>query len=223
MKSMSLRGSRKGQSGFTLVEIAIVLVIIGLLLGGVLKGQELIENAKIKNLKNDYQGVAAAFYGYKDRYGTTPGDDIRATAADRGWTGSTAGDASGVVAAANGWTACTAATANEACLFWRHLRHAGLIAGSIDNSDPQNAYGGAIRVTQSTGAQTGAPAGFLICMGNLPGKAAAAIDAAFDDGIPGTGSVRGVQAAAGTANTTPFAAAATGYLEDQSFTVCKPL
>ena len=43
MKSMSLRGSRKGQSGFTLVEIAIVLVIIGLLLGGVLKGQELIE------------------------------------------------------------------------------------------------------------------------------------------------------------------------------------
>ena len=41
------------QSGFTLVEIAIVLVIIGLLLGGVLKGQELITQAKIKNVAND--------------------------------------------------------------------------------------------------------------------------------------------------------------------------
>ena len=38
----------KQQSGFTLVEIAIVLVIIGLLLGGVLKGQELINSAKVK-------------------------------------------------------------------------------------------------------------------------------------------------------------------------------
>ncbi len=41
------------QSGFTLVEIAIVLVIIGLLLGGILKGQELINSAKVKNLAND--------------------------------------------------------------------------------------------------------------------------------------------------------------------------
>jgi prepilin-type N-terminal cleavage/methylation domain-containing protein len=41
---------RSKQSGFTLVEIAIVLVIIGLLLGGVLKGQELINSAKVKNM-----------------------------------------------------------------------------------------------------------------------------------------------------------------------------
>ena len=44
--------NRRKQSGFTLVEIAIVLVIIGLLLGGVLKGQELINSAKVKNLLN---------------------------------------------------------------------------------------------------------------------------------------------------------------------------
>ena len=52
---------KKAQSGFTLVEIAIVLVIIGLLLGGVLKGQEMIENARIKSIVNDMNGVSAAY------------------------------------------------------------------------------------------------------------------------------------------------------------------
>ena len=50
-------GYEKGQGGFTLVEIAIVLVIIGLLLGGILKGQEMITQAKIKNVIADISGV----------------------------------------------------------------------------------------------------------------------------------------------------------------------
>ena len=54
------RFSKAKQSGFTLVEIAIVLVIIGLLLAGVLKGQELIENSKIKSIVNDMKAVQAA-------------------------------------------------------------------------------------------------------------------------------------------------------------------
>ena len=49
------------QAGFTLVEIAIVLVIIGLLLGGILKGQEMITQAKIKNVIADMSGVSAAY------------------------------------------------------------------------------------------------------------------------------------------------------------------
>ena len=48
------------QTGFTLVEIAIVLVIIGLLLGGILKGQEMITQAKIKNVIADFSGVSPA-------------------------------------------------------------------------------------------------------------------------------------------------------------------
>ena len=51
--------------GFTLVEIAIVLVIIGLLLGGILKGQEMITQAKIKNSIADFSGISAAYYGYQ--------------------------------------------------------------------------------------------------------------------------------------------------------------
>ncbi len=63
------------QSGFTLIEIAIVLVIIGLLLGGVLKGQELINSAKVKNLANDFRNIPVFIYGYQDKYKAIPGDD----------------------------------------------------------------------------------------------------------------------------------------------------
>ncbi|HXC19945.1 MAG TPA: prepilin-type N-terminal cleavage/methylation domain-containing protein, partial [Steroidobacteraceae bacterium] len=70
---------RKQQSGYTLVEIAIVLVIIGLLLGGVLKGQELIYNQKVKSTYDNYRQFTAAMYGYQDRYKALPGDDPQAT------------------------------------------------------------------------------------------------------------------------------------------------
>lgn len=63
------------QSGFTLVEIAIVMVIIGLLLGGVLKGQALVENARMKNITNDINGVQSMYYAYQDRKRTTPAAD----------------------------------------------------------------------------------------------------------------------------------------------------
>src|SRR5947208_13835939 len=62
------------QQGFTLIEIAIVLVIIGLLLGGVLKGQELITAARVRNLAAQLDGVKIAYLGFQDRYRALPGD-----------------------------------------------------------------------------------------------------------------------------------------------------
>ncbi|MEI6762167.1 MAG: prepilin-type N-terminal cleavage/methylation domain-containing protein [Betaproteobacteria bacterium] len=67
------------QSGFTLVEIAIVLVIVGLLLGGVLKGQELITSSKAKALYADKSAIQAAYNTYNDRFRAVPGDDNAAS------------------------------------------------------------------------------------------------------------------------------------------------
>src|ERR1700733_9655878 len=111
------------QSGFTLVEIAIVLVIIGLLLGGILKGQEMINQAKIKNVVSDFNGIASALYGYQDRYRQLPGDDLNAATR---WnipvcTSGTQGN--GVIEGVYNLTGL------ETNCFWQDLRNAGFVAG----------------------------------------------------------------------------------------------
>ena len=212
--------TRNQQSGFTLVEIAIVLVIIGLLLGGVLKGQELITQAKIKNVANDITGMTSAVYGYQDRYKRFPGDDNGAAAR---WTKPQAVDGNGNAQVGDAVTSvlgCAGETdgKTENCLFWQHLRLAGFIGGDAATVlSPQNAVGGVLQV------QNGALglSGLVICSTNLPGKVAAAVDAQFDDGKPGTGQVRGTNApeALGTALKSDAA-----YLEDgtQIYVLCKP-
>ena len=207
------------QKGFTLVEIAIVLVIIGLLLGGVLKGQELITQAKIKNVANDLNGMSAAIYGYQDRYKKFPGDDDQA---ESRWTSPTTkkGDGNGSVGATGEKAVLDCANASkdlENCRFWQHLRLAGFVGGdSATTNAPQNAAGGLLQ------AQNGALglSGLTICTTNLPGKIANAIDAQFDDGKPGTGQVRGTNVA--TAIDTKLADTA-GYTDDgnTTYVVCK--
>ncbi|MDO9386167.1 MAG: prepilin-type N-terminal cleavage/methylation domain-containing protein [Thiobacillus sp.] len=169
------------QSGFTLIEIAIVLVIIGLLLGGILKGQELITQGRIRNVGNDFQSVTAAINLYQDRYRALPGDDAGAAAR---WTGTTSGDGDGQIGGAYNSTT----DADESRLFWHHLRLAGLVGGAATDTTQ------AVNATQGrTGIQNGGLGlvGPIVCSNNLPAKIAQAIDAQFDDGDATTGTVRG--------------------------------
>src|SRR5712672_3878827 len=108
--SISVYSQRK-QAGFTLVEIAIVLVIIGLLLGGILKGQEMITQAKIKNVIADMSGVSAAMYGYQDRYKSLPGDDNKANAR---WGTTASGNGDGVITGV--YTVAASGTATNAAM-----------------------------------------------------------------------------------------------------------
>ena len=66
---------RNGQAGFTLVEIAIVMVIIGLLIGGVLKGQAMVQNAKVKRVVKQADELRASVMTFYDKYAMYPGDE----------------------------------------------------------------------------------------------------------------------------------------------------
>ncbi|MGE4317680.1 MAG: type II secretion system protein [Deferribacterales bacterium] len=63
----------KNNKGFTLVELAIVLMIIGVILGGVIKGTELLNNAKLKRVYRDFQNIQTGYLAYYDRNGVAPG------------------------------------------------------------------------------------------------------------------------------------------------------
>lgn len=208
------------QLGFTLVEIAVVLVIIGLLLGGVLKGQELITQAKIRNVANDFNGLTAAIYSYQDRYRALPGDDPGAQAR---WTQAIVDSGNGNGQVDGNYNDDNSDDTKESRQFWLHLRNAGFIAGNPDSPEqPLNAANGMI------GVQNGAfgLAGLVICSANLPAKIANAIDAQFDDGDARRGSVRGiVQLGSNDDVATNSAAPAATYIDNGTnlYVVCKSL
>lgn len=217
------------QSGFTLVEIAIVLVIIGLLLGGVLKGQELINSAKVKNMINDFRTVSTFVYAYQDRFRALPGDDAQAVAhvaaAAAATTPAAAGGGSQV---GNGringaWNSGT--LTDESYLFWEQVRRANLASGDptpgAAGYNYLNADGGRVGITGDpvfTGA-AGWPASFYVCSNGIQGRYARQIDATIDDGNTQTGSVR-VLGAGDVATTAAFPAVLTTADDATLYTVC---
>jgi hypothetical protein len=203
-----------------LIEIAIVLVIIGLLLGGVLKGQELINSAKVKNLAGDFKNIPVFIYGYQDKYKALPGDDSAAVTHLPVTPGITVtnGDGSGVIDGA--WNA----TSGESYNFWQHVRLAGFAPGSIDTANaagdyvPKNAVGGNIGVTNAVGniPITGMRGTYIVCSNAIPGKFAKQLDITLDDGNPATGSLMISTVTAGGA---PIATTAL-VLDDTTYLVC---
>lgn len=228
MKNISFKNS---QAGFTLVEIAIVLVIIGLLLGGVLKGTELIESAKVKRAVNEINGVTTAFFSYQDRYQQLPGDDgpiARITPRGAAWTAFTfAGNANGIIVAPIAQTfAPVANTENE--FFWKGLKASGFISGDAAGVGaavlPRNAFGGLIGFTVGPVGPVPAAnqlAGRIVCLSQVPGKSAGAIDTQLDDGNGNTGRVRGLQVLPGANPAPTLAAGPVVYSEALVYTLCQ--
>ena len=202
---------KHNQSGFTLIEIAIVLVIIGLLLGGVLKGQELINSAKVKNLATDFKNIPVFIYGYQDKFKALPGDDLNAT--NHLGTVCVApcqnGSGNGILggsSAADVWSDTTAT--DETQQFWIHVRLAGLAPGPTTGQPdyrPTNSAGGVIGIQSNISSGNGAfttitknaagtaslmTGSYIICSTGILGKFAAQLDTTLDDGNPDTGSMR---------------------------------
>ncbi len=181
-KSSPIGGTR--QTGFTLVEIAIVLVIIGLILGGVLKGQVLIDNAKYKNFVKQIESYRAAVYTFQDTYRALPGDIAVISALD---AAATAGDGDGDIEGAE-----CASDGEETCLVWSHLRYAGIIAGdpsiTTTKAPPTHTYGGQVSAI-GTGSWANGKTEIKILTKGIPGDVAQRYDNEFDDGDATSGSV----------------------------------
>ena len=182
----------KTQKGFTLIEIAIVLVIIGLLLGGVLKGQELITSARVRNLISQQDGIKAAFFGFQDRYRALPGDYASAST-NINCPGTACADGNG-----NGQVD----GASEPLYAWHHLNASGFLNGSYvaaagtavasDQTSPKNPYGIYLELkydTQYGEDGTGSPIKHVLKSGSqVPIEIIAEVDRKIDDGLPGQGS-----------------------------------
>jgi prepilin-type N-terminal cleavage/methylation domain-containing protein len=188
------------QRGFTLVEIAIVLVIIGLLLGGILKGQELITSARVRNLADQNSGIQAAYYGFIDRYRQIPGDMQAALAIQA--IGSSV--PAGIGGDGNGrlndddW--------GEASALWVHLSRANFIQGNYAGGaaddgtyvaqtvSPINAFNGRVMLTRTQGyydANATPSYRLALFLGNqIPVNVMRELDVKVDDSAPQTGVLR---------------------------------
>ncbi len=167
--------------GFTLIEIAIVLVIIGLIIGMIFKGRNLIENAKIKHLATQYNKVLAAVNAFYDRYNFYPGD---------GCTTATPVDVS---RDCNGRKNGVIDNPTEYLAFWYLLID---VHGFLKASDRNTVFGVPFHIVYET--NRGKTASWLYFLANnaspyppaqVPIKYICALDQMIDDGEATTGDI----------------------------------
>lgn len=182
--------------GFTLVELSIVLVIIGLLIGGVIKGKSMIDNAKQKRVKGDVDGIVAATYNYQDKYGFLPGDDpTNISNAPLSVSGCRGGNGDGLIN-----------TAAEYTCAWRAIIAAGFVSGDKTKTTEaqvakRSPYGGRYLFRSGNNINGSGNSGNYIYVENVPLDVIADIDRKYDDGVYNTGELTSRNNYTGTSTT----------------------
>lgn len=217
----------KKESGFTLVEIAIVLVVIGLLLGGILKGQQLINSARVRNMADQNSGVQAAYYGFVDRFRNLPGDMTPTAACTQVGSAVDAAAACATPANAPGGDANGRIdTVPEAAAVWAHLSAAGFLNGTYagvaadataystgvaTGNIPPNAFQGPIMLAHTQGYLEGNAGSDVSRLafsfgGNIPVPLLRDLDQKIDNGIAGSGVMRSATESTDSNSDTTFGA-----------------
>jgi len=197
---------KQAQRGFTLVEIAIVLVIVGLLIGGILRGQELINSARVTALVNQQRGIQTGYLGFINRFNAIPGDLTAAQAAQVGVGAN----------AAQGTQGDSVVLLGDSQQFFNNLTVAGFISCAPCTSavaalstptavnSPSNAYSQPLGFIQDPTVVGGITAGsffatstagelarpLLLTGSGYTSAMLAEADRKLDDGTPGSGSFR---------------------------------
>jgi hypothetical protein len=193
----------KSQSGLTLVELALVLVIVGLLIGGLIAGQELITGARVRSLLAQQDGVQTAYFGFISRYGSPPGDYAKANTTIPGIDDAT--EACGLPSPNRGngdGNQRIGLTNGEFILAWEHLSRAGFLTGSYTCSGntavtqasvPINPYGQYLQLIYDSvyAGAGGMTQHNLKTGGQVPSYILGEADRKIDDGNALLGSFRG--------------------------------
>jgi hypothetical protein len=195
--------------GFTLIEIAIILFIMSLMLGNMVKGSTLVDNAKVKRLAEDFGNIPSYIYDYQNKFRALPGDDAVASIHVGGTTATTPIGKQGNGQIDGPWNSLV--RTDESYLFWQHVRLAGLAPGSVviipatpaigDGYTPVNAVGGQIGIQSNNSSFTTITlnasdiastftGSYILCSQGILGKYAKQLDTMMDDGNTDTGSMR---------------------------------
>jgi prepilin-type N-terminal cleavage/methylation domain-containing protein len=194
------------QSGFTLIETGIALVIVGLLLGATFKGQELINVARARSLIAFNGEITTAYFAFRDRYRALAGDYNGASANIPNCGNCENGNNDGQILLGGG--------PDESIAAWEHLSKAGFIAGTYTYragdpvgaaNTPANSYGSLVQLIYDTayqeGGSTTGPARHNLKTGsNVPSNILGKVDRKMDDG----------KAEAGVFRYSPFGGADSG-------------
>jgi hypothetical protein len=164
------------------------VVAAGVIIGAGIKGRQMMTDAKVNRIENDYREISAAILSYQDRYHVLPGDDPAAATRFPGiWSVEDNGNGDGVVQGA--WDSTD--NRAESRKLWKHLRGAGFLPGPSDESDasyqrPTHAIGGFVGFGQGMYNLPGP----VIVFAGLPGEINNLLEGRVDDGSPAAGSIQ---------------------------------
>lgn len=186
---------RRGQ-GFSLIELSATLLVVGLLLSGIIKGQGLIDIGQAQRLGDDFRNIALYLNEYQGKFKSLPGDDAHASTHLNN-ASSCSVVAAGKCMPGNGvidglWNDTT--PESESFMFWQHVRLAGLVSGETDISSvhypAKNAVGGALGITnQGASPIVGLRGASIVCSDGIAGKFVKQLVVTLDDGSTSTGSM----------------------------------